>query len=263
MNYGLIGEKLTHSYSKVIHEMISDYTYDIVQIPKDGLETFMNSKDFKGINVTIPYKQDVMKYLDEIDAHAENIGAVNTIVNHNGRLTGHNTDFAGFLYTINKYNVEITGKKVLVLGRGGASKAVIAVLKHLGAGSIYTVYHKQADDCLTYDEAFCNHADADAVINTTPVGMYPATDASPVDLSHFGQCKAVIDIIYNPIETKLTKQAKELGMTCATGLDMLVAQAVYASEFFTGKTFFDSEDKYSALIDDVVSKVAPMLSIKL
>lgn len=259
MNYGLIGEKLSHSYSKVIHEMIADYTYDIVEIPKKELETFMKERDFKGINVTIPYKQDVMQYLDEIDDNAKSIGAVNTIVNHNGKLTGHNTDFAGFLYTVNKYNIDIGGKKVLVLGRGGASKAVTAVLKSVGAASIHNVYHKQADDSITYDEAFSRHSDADVIVNTTPVGMYPATDASPVDLSRFKQCGAVIDIIYNPVETKLLKQAKELGMTAAAGLDMLVSQAVYASEFFLDKKFYENSADYAALMDKVVNRVASML----
>lgn len=261
MNYGLIGEKLSHSYSKVIHEMISeytydsDYTYDIVPIPKNELGAFMEAKDFKGINVTIPYKQDVIAYLDEIDDNAKSIGAVNTIVNHSGRLTGHNTDFAGFLYTINKYNIDIRGKKVLVLGRGGASKAVTAVLGHLGAGSIYNVYHKQADDSITYGEAFSRHGDADVIVNTTPVGMYPDTDASPVDLSHFKKCSAVIDIIYNPIETKLIKQAKELGMTTAAGLDMLVSQAMYAAEFFLDKKFYDNDADYAALIDKIIASI--------
>ncbi len=259
MNYGLIGEKLSHSYSKVIHETISDYTYDIVQIPKNELDTFMRLKDFKGINVTIPYKQEVIKYLDEIDDNAENIGAVNTIVNRNGRLTGHNTDFAGFLYTVKKYDIDINGKKVLILGRGGASKAVTAVLKSLGAGSIHNVYHKQADDSITYDEALKNHSDTDVIVNSTPVGMYPDTDASPVELSHFKQCGSVIDIIYNPIETKLLKQAKELGMTAAAGLDMLVSQAVYASEFFLDKKFYNNDADYAALIDKVVNRVATML----
>lgn len=255
MNYGLIGEKLSHSYSKVIHEMIADYTYDIVEIPKNELDAFMRSKDFKGINVTIPYKQDVMKYLDEIDDNAKSIGAVNTIVNHNGKLTGHNTDFAGFLYTVKKYDIDINGKKVLVLGRGGASKAVTAVLKYLGAGNIYNVYHKQADDSITYDEAFKNHTDTDVIVNTTPIGMYPDMDASPVDLSHFKQCQAVIDIIYNPIETKLLKQAKELGMTAAAGLDMLVSQAVYASEFFLDKKFYDNDADYAALMDKIIALI--------
>lgn len=259
MCYGLIGEKLSHSYSKIIHEMIADYAYDLMPIPKDELDTFMKEKKFRGINVTIPYKQDVIPYLDSIDDNAKAIGAVNTIVNDNGVLTGHNTDFAGFLYTIRKYNIDIENKKILVLGRGGASKAIIAVLKHLNAREIYTVYHKTAEDSITYDEAFTVHGNADVIVNTTPVGMYPNMDASPVDLTHFKNCSAVLDIIYNPIETKLTEQAKALGMTAATGLDMLVAQAVYASEFFQHKTFFKDHDEYERLIDKVVRKISEML----
>lgn len=259
MLYGLIGEKLTHSYSKEIHEMISDYTYNINPVAREALDSFMKAKDFKGINVTIPYKQEVIPYLDNIDAAAKEIGAVNTIVNDDGVLTGYNTDFAGFLYTLKKHNINVTGKKVLILGRGGASKAVIAVLKHLEAREIYTVYHKTADDSISYDEAFTTHADADVIVNTTPIGMYPNSDASPVCLTHFPACQAVVDIIYNPIETKLTAQAKELGMTAATGLDMLVAQAVYASEFFQHKTFYENENDYIKLIDGIYDKIAPML----
>lgn len=260
MHYGLIGEKLSHSYSKIIHEMIADYTYELMPIPKDELDTFMKEKNFKGINVTIPYKQDVIPYLDSIDENAKAIGAVNTIINDKGFLTGHNTDFAGFLYTIKKYNIDIENKKILVLGRGGASKAIIAVLKHLNAREIYTVYHKTAEDSITYDEAFAVHGDTDVIINTTPVGMYPDTNASPVDLTNFKNCRAVLDIIYNPIETLLTKQAKELGMIAATGLDMLVAQAVYASEFFQNKTFYKEHSEYEKLIDDVVNKISNSLN---
>lgn len=255
MKLGLIGEKLSHSYSKIIHEKIIDCTYDIMPIAKDELDSFMKAKDFDGINVTIPYKQDVIPYLDSIDESAELIGAVNTIVNDNGKLTGYNTDFAGFLYMIEKNNVAIEGKKAIVLGRGGASKAVIAVLSSLHAKEIYVVYHKQAGDCISYEEAYNKHNDADVIINTTPVGMYPNVDASPIDLKAFPKCSAVLDIIYNPAETVLTKQAKELGMTAATGLDMLVAQAVYAEEHFQHKIFFNNTSEYVDMIDNITSSI--------
>lgn len=255
MKLGLIGEKLSHSYSKVIHEKILDCTYFIKPIPRDELDAFMKAKDFDGINVTIPYKQAVIPYLDSIDEAAEKIGAVNTIVNDNGKLTGYNTDFAGFLYMIEKNNVEIEGKKVLVLGRGGASKAIIAVLSSLRAKHIYIVYHKPAEGCISYEEAYNEHSDADVIINTTPVGMYPNTDASPIDLKPFTKCTAVLDIIYNPAETVLTKQAKELGMTAATGLDMLVAQAVYAEEHFQHKVFFHNSKEYINLIDSIAADI--------
>ena len=259
MKYGLIGEKLSHSYSKVIHEMITGTEYDIMPIPRDELDSFMKAKAFDGINVTIPYKQDVIPYLDDIDEHARAIGAVNTIVNSGERLVGHNTDFNGFLYMIKKHNIDVAGRKVLVLGRGGASKAIIAVLEYLNAGSIYIVYHKEAEGCISYEDAFKNHDDANLIVNTTPVGMFPNVDASPVDLAHFPQCSAVLDIVYNPIETKLTKQAKDLNMAAETGLDMLVAQAVYAQEFYQNRKLCSSDEEYRTLIDGIVEKIIPML----
>ncbi len=260
MDYGLIGEKLGHSYSKNIHEKISDYSYEIHPVSKDDFDRFMTEKPFKAINVTIPYKQMVIPYLDELDENATSIGAVNTIVCENGRYIGHNTDFAGFLYMIKKNNVDIARKKVLVLGKGGAAAAIIAVLKHLNASEILTVYYKEAEGCVTYEECFEKHYDADVIVNTTPVGMFPDNDSSPVDLRNFPRCSAVLDIIYNPSETALTKQAKELGMTAATGLDMLVAQAVYASEYFQGKKLCASDAEYTELIDSISNDIAKELS---
>lgn len=256
MEYGLIGEKLGHSYSKIIHEMIADYSYELHPVAKEDLDRFMTAKPFRAINVTIPYKQAVIPYLDVLDDNAHKIGAVNTIVCENGKYIGHNTDYAGFLYMINKYNVDIKGKKVLVLGKGGASKAIIAVLNDLKAGKILTVYYKEAPDTITYEECAEYHSDADVIINTTPVGMYPDCDSSPIDLTPFTGCRAVLDIIYNPIETVLVKNARELGMTGATGLEMLVAQAVYASEFFRGKKMCASPEEYTQLIDKITGTIA-------
>ena len=232
MDYGLIGEKLGHSYSKDIHEMIADYTYDIHPLSKDEFAGFMEKHDFKSINVTIPYKQDVIPYLDEMDDNAKAIGAVNTIVNKNGKLCGHNTDFSGFMYMLKKHDIDVSGKKCLVLGDGGASKAVVAVLKEMGAKDIIIVDIIKTETAITYDECFAHHTDAEFIANASPVGMYPKCDASPVDLTKFPNCKAVADVIYNPLETKLVAQAKELGMTGVNGLEMLVAQALYAVEFF-------------------------------
>ncbi|MEE3393591.1 MAG: Asp23/Gls24 family envelope stress response protein [Lachnospiraceae bacterium] len=236
MEYGLIGMPLGHSFSKEIHEMLADYTYELHPVKEEDLDRFMKKHEFKAINVTIPYKQKVMPYLDEIDDNARMIGAVNTIVVRNGRLIGHNTDFMGFKYMVEKHNIAIEGKKCLVLGNGGASKAVKAVLKSLGASDIITVYHKAAPDTVTYEEAFGKHADCDVIVNTTPVGMYPNSDDSPVDLRHFPKCRAVLDVIYNPLETKLVRQGRKLGMTGVSGLEMLVAQALYAVEYFLDET---------------------------
>lgn len=250
MDYGLIGEKLGHSYSKEIHEQLADYKYDIHPVSREEFPSFMKKHDFKAINVTIPYKQDVIPYLDEIDDHARTIGAVNTIVNKNGRLQGHNTDFSGFLYMLQKHNMPVSGKKCLVLGNGGAAKAVIAVLKSLDAGEILVVSRRQNPDTVTYEDCLAHHTDAELIVNTTPVGMYPETDTSPIDLTAFTKCDSVADIIYNPLETKLTAQAKSLGINAVTGLEMLVAQALYAVEFFLDTTLDPKQ------IDIIYRKIA-------
>ena len=232
VEYGLIGEKLGHSYSKLIHEKLADYTYDLTPLSREEFPAFMERRDFKAINVTIPYKKAVIPYLDELDENAAAIGAVNTIVNQNGRLTGHNTDFSGFEYMVRESGVRVSGKKALVLGTGGAAAAVLAVLKKTGAGTIVSVSRTGKDGAVTYEDAARLHADAGLIVNTTPVGMYPNVDASPLELSPFKSCEAVLDVIYNPGETRLTAQAKALGMKGVTGLSMLVAQAKYACEFF-------------------------------
>lgn len=249
MDYGLIGEKLGHSYSKDIHEMLADYTYDLCPLTKEEFETFMEKHDFKSINVTIPYKQKVIPYLDEMDDNAKAIGAVNTIVNKNGKLCGHNTDFSGFLYMLQKHNISIEGKKCVVLGDGGASKAIVAVLKKLGAGEIVIVDIIRTDSAITYEECFEKHTDAEFIANASPVGMFPKCDASPVDLTKFPDCKAVADVIYNPLETRLVAQAKELGMIGVNGLEMLVAQALYAVEFFLDTKIDEAK------IDEVYQKI--------
>lgn len=250
MEYGLIGEKLGHSYSKEIHEQLADYTYDLHPVSREDFPKFMEQREFKAINVTIPYKQDVIPYLDEIDEHAREIGAVNTIVHKNGKLYGYNTDFTGLLYMMKKNDIPVENRKCLVLGNGGAAKAVIAVLRAMNASEILIVSRQKNPDTITYQEAATTHNDAQLIVNTTPVGMYPDNDSSPIDLTPFGGCQAVVDIIYNPLETRLTAQARELGMTAITGLEMLVAQALYAAEFFLD-TRLDSRQ-----IDTIYQKLA-------
>ncbi len=240
MEYGLIGEKLGHSYSKLIHEKLADYTYDLCPLSREEFHPFMEKRDFKAINVTIPYKKDVIPYLDELDENASAIGAVNTIVNKNGRLIGHNTDFSGFAYMMEENHICAAGKKALVLGTGGACAAILAVLKKQGASSIVSVSRTGKGEAVTYAQCMACHTDAALVVNTTPVGMYPSVEASPLDLSPFTSCEAVLDVIYNPGETRLTAQAKSLGMKGVTGLSMLVAQAKYACEFFLETTLSDS-----------------------
>lgn len=234
MRYGLIGEKLGHSYSKFIHERITNENYDLIPLNRDEFDDFMRKKEFAGINVTIPYKQKVIAYLDELDPLAEKIGAVNTVVKRNGRLTGYNTDFHGLLYLFNYNNIKAENKKCLILGNGGTSKTARAVLETLGAKDIITVSRHPDDNMITYEECRQKHNDAEIIVNTTPVGMYPNTEASPLDLTPFKSCKAVVDVIFNPVKTMLAKQAESLGIKAVTGLVMLVAQAKQAQEHFRG-----------------------------
>lgn len=252
MEYGLIGEKLGHSFSKIIHEKLANYTYDLYPIAKEDLNSFFQKKQFRAINVTIPYKIDVMSYLDEIDQRAQAVGSVNTIVNRNGKLCGYNTDFGGFLYLLKHNNIDVKNKKVLVLGKGGASKAIIAVLKYLQAKHIITVYYKQSPDTVTYEQCQQLHSDADVIINTTPVGMYPNLDGCPIDLQYYTNCKAVVDIIYNPIKTKLVLEAKKHNITAVGGMEMLIAQAKYAVEIFLNTSISESsiDDIYRELLFD-------------
>ncbi len=235
MNYGCIGEKLGHSFSKEIHEKIADYSYELKEIKREDLKDFILSKDFKGINVTIPYKEEVIPFLDFVDEMAEKIHAVNTIVNKNGKLYGYNTDFSGLKELILKSGVEIKGKTVLILGSGGTCKTAYHVLEFLGASKIVKVSRRKTEDTITYEEAERDYSlSADVIVNTTPVGMYPNSDACPIDPDSFKNISGVIDVIYNPLTTKLVAKAKEKGIKAESGLYMLVSQAVYASGHFRG-----------------------------
>lgn len=235
MEYGLIGEKLGHSFSKEIHEKLTNYKYDLVELDRKELDVFFKEKKFKGINVTIPYKTTVIPYLDYMDESAKKIGAVNTIVNKNNMLKGYNTDYHGFLYTLEHHKVNVKGKKVIVLGNGGASRAVIAVLKDLKAGEIITVGRTLRDNSISFEECYENHTDGEIIINTTPVGMYPKVDASPLELETFNSCTHVIDLIYNPSQTKLLREANKKDIYEINGLEMLIAQAKVSSKYFLDK----------------------------
>lgn len=234
MEYGLIGEHLGHSYSKLIQEKLLDnYTYEIQEVSKEELDSFMKKREFKAINVTIPYKQAVIPYLEEMDQAARKIGAVNTIVNRNGKLYGYNTDYYGFRYMVETHGISLKGKKVLVLGNGGASQAIQAVVHDLGACEMIITDLILKDNVISIEEAYKNHTDVNIIINTTPMGMYPKVHGIAVDLSKFKKCEAVFDCIYNPQDTEFTLQAKERGIKVAvTGLEMLVGQAKRALEFF-------------------------------
>ena len=237
MEYGLIGEKLGHSFSKTVHSKRCDYEYELLEIAPDSLEDFMLKADFKAINVTIPYKQTVIPYLDEIDTAALKIGAVNTVVNKNGRLFGYNTDYYGLLALIKKAEIEICGKKVLILGNGGTAKTAAAVASDLGAASVLKVSRKGENGTISYSEAENTHNDADVIINTTPCGMYPNIGVSAVDIEQFGHLSGVIDAVYNPLCTELVVKARGMGIKAVGGLYMLVAQAAFAAEKFTDRDF--------------------------
>lgn len=232
MKYGLIGEHLKHSYSCEIHAQIADYEYELHEIPPSGLGGFLKKREFNAINVTIPYKQDVIPYLDEISDTAKRIGAVNTIVNRNGRLYGDNTDFAGMLALAKHIGVDMKGRKVLILGTGGASKTGHALAEYMGAQSVYYVSRSGKDGSISYEQAVTEHSDAQIIINATPVGMFPKQDGRPIDISAFPKLEGVIDAIYNPLRTNLILDAQERGIPAEGGLYMLSAQAVHASAVF-------------------------------
>ena len=232
MEYGLIGEHLPHSFSKEIHEQLASYTYELHELEKDELDSFMTAKDFKAINVTIPYKQDVIPYLDEISESAKAIGAVNTIVNRDGRLYGDNTDQMGMTALIRRLGLELSGKTVLILGTGGTSHTAQYVCKKLGAAEIYTVSRSGKDGSLTYDNAAERCPNAQIILNTTPAGMFPKPDAQAMDLAPFRKLEGVVDVVYNPLRTQLVRQAQSMGLPAEGGLYMLVGQAVAAVEIF-------------------------------
>lgn len=246
MKYGLIGEHLGHSFSKQIQtriaeiENVKDYDYQLVELDKEEFKEFMEKKDFKVINVTIPYKKDVIPYLDEMDESAKAIGAVNTIINVDGKLKGYNTDFGGFLYMVKAHNVHMEGKKVLIIGNGGACAAVKAVCKHENAKDIVIVSRSANRGAIGYDEMYTSHLDADIVVNTSPVGMFPNIANAPIDVSWFHKLECVLDVVYNPILTRLCFEAQEADIKRVIGLEMLIAQAKYTFEIFENMSFDDS-----------------------
>ncbi len=232
---GLIGKHLSHSYSKIIHEQLEDYTYELIELMEDEVTPFINNKEFDALNVTIPYKNLVMSSIDHIDEQALKIDAVNTIVNRNGILYGYNTDYYGFLKTLEFHNINISNKKVIILGNGGASKAVIEVLKDLNAKDIILVKHNISNETITYQQAYKFHNDAEVIINCSPCGMYPNSAECPIDIDRFNNLESVVDLIYNPLQTKLLIKAKLKNLKYAGGLMMLIAQAILAISYFIDK----------------------------
>ncbi|MBR1535228.1 MAG: shikimate dehydrogenase [Ruminococcus sp.] len=250
MDYGLIGERLPHSFSKEIHEKIADYKYSLKELKPDEVQSFILSKNFKAINVTIPYKQTVIPFLDEIAPEAQAIGAVNTVVNRGGVLYGYNTDFGGMRALIERTEVDLKYKKALILGTGGTSRTAKAVCERLGAKEILRVSRSGKEGSITYEDAYASHSDADVIINTTPCGMYPNIFDCPIDLDRFPHLSGVIDAVYNPLNTALVLKARALGLNAAGGLYMLTAQAVLAAEHFMDKEL-DAVKLTNEIYDDI------------
>ena len=229
--FGLIGKKLGHSYSKLIHGKFADYEYDLLETDEEGLEALIKSEEYGGFNVTIPYKKTVMQYCDELSEVAQKIGSVNTIVKYrDGRIKGFNTDYYGFGYLLDDMGIDPEGKHCLVLGSGGASLTVQTVLADRGAAKI-TVVSRTGE--VNYDNVY-EQTDAQIIVNTTPVGMYPDNGRYPVKVSRFPECEVVLDLIYNPDKTKLVLDAIAADIPASGGLKMLVAQAKEACELFIG-----------------------------
>ncbi len=243
--YGLLGEHLPHSFSPQIHMSLGNEDYHIFEVAPENLEKFLTEQNFKGINVTIPYKKAVIPYLDVISPEAKKIGAVNTITVRDGKLYGDNTDYFGFKYMVEKSGIEIKGKKALVLGSGGASLTVQAVLRDMGVCEVSVVSRNGE---INYTNIY-NEIDTEIIVNTTPVGMYPDNMNSPVDLQKFPNLKGVFDVVYNPLRTKFIMDAQNLGLPAVAGLPMLVAQAKKAHEIF-----FDTK-----LNDDITEKITSTL----
>ena len=242
MEYGLIGAKLGHSYSKIIHEMLCGYHYDLCPLPtEEEARAFLAKRQFKAINVTIPYKKLVMEYCSYIDPRAKAIGAVNTVVNKNGLLYGYNTDYMGFAHLCDAHGVNFAGRTVLILGTGGTHNTTSAVARDKGAAKVLTVSRHPDPEKgeLSYAEAVSSGAQI--VINTTPAGMYPNVGVCNLDVAAMPGLEAVVDVVYNPDKTELILRAEEAGVPVAVGgLEMLVAQAVYAAEYFLDRKFEDA-----------------------
>lgn len=235
MKCGLLGGKLGHSYSPQIHSHLGNYSYALFEKQPEELEAFLKDGDFTGLNVTIPYKKAVMEHCAELSPRAKALGAVNTIVRRkDGSLIGHNTDYFGFETLLKASKLDVFGKKVLVLGSGGASNTAVAVLREQGARVV--IVSRSGEN--NYNNLHL-HGDASVIVNTTPVGMYPNVGVSPVDLDGFPRLEGVLDVVYNPARTQLLLDAQARGLVAENGLLMLVAQAKESAQWFTGGTISD------------------------
>lgn len=253
--YGLLGRRLGHSWSVPIHQALGCQGYRLIELEPEALEGFLRREDIGGLNVTIPYKREVMKFCDVLDPAAADIGSVNTLVRRDGKLYGYNTDIEGFYYMLHRANICLKGKKVVILGSGGASLTAQTAAKQEGAREIVVISRSGPDN---YENLSQRHAGAQVLINTTPVGMWPNMDGQPVDLSRLPGLEAVADVIYNPGRTSLLLQAEAFGLRRTGGLPMLAAQAVGAEERFFAKTI--PGDEFAASIpDDETEKIISQL----
>ena len=244
MKFGLLGRKLGHSYSPLIFGLMGGYRYDLFEREPERIEDLLKNGDFDGINVTIPYKKAVLPYLDSIDPLAARLGSVNTVVKRGGKLCGYNSDYFGFLSLVERTKLDLAGKKVLVLGSGGASVTVCAVLQDLGARP--AVISRSGEN--NYQNLHL-HADAAAIVNTTPLGMYPNTGTAPLDVGQFPKLEGVLDLIYNPARTQLLLDCEKYGIPGFNGLWMLVAQAKQSAQWFMDQELPDS------LVSDIHRKL--------
>ena len=257
MEYGLIGEKLGHSYSPMIHARLADYRYELKEIAPEDLDSFISARNFKGLNVTIPYKRAVLPYCAELSDVAREVGCVNTlIVRADGSLYGHNTDIGGFIHMLNRAGIDPKGRKAAVLGSGGTSLTARTALKHLGAREIVVVSRKGPVD---YEALYAQHADTEILVNTTPVGMYPKNGVSPVDLDRLPKVCGVADVVYNPEKTALILDAQARGITAVSGLTMLVAQARAAAEFFAGRSI--ATERIDAIVGEIKSQTLNLVLV--
>ena len=257
--YGLIGEKLGHSFSPLLHERFGDYDYKLMEIPRELIDSYFEQADFCGINVTIPYKETALRYCIP-DDNAKAIGCVNTLVNRDGTVRGYNTDTFGFEYMAKREGIDIAGMRVTVLGSGGTCRTAAYTASRLNAASVTVVSRHPSDlgfelSCpvkyVSYDDTF---NDCDILINTTPVGMYPEITGYPVDISNnYVNLKAVLDVVYNPLNTRLIYRAKKAGIKATGGLSMLVAQGYFASKLFMGGQL--SSDPVGDLTEDEIKSI--------
>ena len=253
MRCALIGEKLSHSYSRLIHKKFGMYSYDLVELPPDNLKEFVEHGGYDAFNVTIPYKSAIIPYIDKVETLAMQIGAINTVCRLGGKTYGYNTDILGMAYMLKRAGIALGGKHVMIFGSGGTGKTAEMLAKKNGAASITVVSRSGSVNYKNFYEL----QQTQIIINTTPVGMYPYSDISLADLSKFRNLEAVADVIYNPMRTRLMLQARELNLKYAGGLYMLVAQAKYSMDIFVKNRHPDEiiEQVYKYLLSRIINIV--------